>query len=78
MRAREPRQPCRDGTEALLDLYGYGIDAANLNSLGLGIEGACDFHFLSGVRLSEFLFIQMIHVALGFEDKSAAPILDAV
>src|ERR1700739_5117321 len=78
MRAREARHPRRDGTEALLDLCGYGIDAAHLDGLGLGIERACDFHFLSGVGLGEFLVSQMIPVALGFEDKSAAPILDAV
>src|SRR6266851_3098634 len=54
------------------------IDSVHLDCLCLGIEGADDSHFLSGIGFNEFRLVQPVDLVLVLEDKSASAILDAI
>ena len=54
------------------------INSTHRDGFCLGVEGAEDSYFLSGIGFDEFRFIQSVDFVLNLEHKSAAPILDAI
>src|ERR1700687_2667055 len=55
-----------------------GVDGADLDDIGLGIQGAGDLHFQSGVFFRQFGRVQLVDIVFGLQNVLPSARLYAV